>query len=322
MNRARKTRKTVLLATATALCAGLLATGCVEQNPTVLQFVGNAAVLRQPGGGAGTAPGTCIIDQTQFYRPFGTLDLLMAIQYDMWPEITNNLTPTSNVSGNLPQHLRADASTITLQGTEVTVLVRRDADGPYSAANALPTARGWTRQVSTDGGATQYFTRTAFMPMTRSVRSLETALSRFPAIPPEFGEDLRRAWFTDDAVNYKDRYTTQAPVIVRFQVEGKMADGTTVRTQPIEYSINLCWGCLLYLPTTKPGVEDVDPVNIYQQCSAKQSTADTFTAPCIPGNDEAIPCGFYCHLCQENESLDTDTGAEFKCDRRFCPLPP
>lgn len=302
------------------MAVALFATGCVEQNPTALQFIGNAAVLRQPGS-AGTTPGTCLTDQALFYRPFGTLDLLMSVQYDMYPEIGNNLSPTSMISGNLPQHLRADASLITLQGVETTVRIRRDSAGPYGATNALPTASGWAREVSTDGANTEFFTRTAFMPMTRSIPALTTGVGRFPAVPPQFGEDLRRGWFVDDAVNYKDRYTTTVPAIIRFQVEGKMADGTTVRTQAIEYQVNLCWGCLLFLPHTTPGVEDVDPVSLYQQCSSKQMTAEDFTAPCIPGNDEALPCGMYCHMCQSNESLDTETSAEFKCDRRFCPLP-
>mgnify|MGYP007106916982 CR=1 FL=1 len=306
--------------------AAMLTTGCVQQNPTVLQFIGNAVVLRQPGGGGGLMPGTCIVDQSQFFRTIGTMDLLIALQYDMYPELANNLQPTANVSGNLPQHLRADASLITLQGVETTVRVRRDNAGPYGATNALPTTTatspGWAREAATDGSSTQFFTRTAYVPMTRSIRSLERGIGRFPAIPPEFGEDLRRAWFIDDGVNFKDRYTTTVPVIIKFQVEGMMADGTVVRSQPVEYAVNLCWGCLLFLPTTQPGVEDVDPVNLYQQCSNKQMTVEDFTPPCIPGNDEAIPCGFYCATCQANESLDTDTGAEFKCDRRFCPLPP
>ena len=301
---------------------GLWASGCVQSNPTAIQFIGNAVVLRQPGGGQGQLPGTCIADQSQFYRPFGTMDIMIAIQYDLFPEIANNLQPTSNVSGNLPQHLRSDASLITVQGAEVTVRVRRDNAGPYGGTGALPTATGWTRQVATDGSNTEYFTRTAYVPMTRSIRALDSKIMRFPAIPPEFGEDLRKAWFTDASTNYPDRYTTSVPVIVSFQVEGKMADGTVVRTQAIEYPINICWGCLLYLGTTPPGVEDFDPVNIYQHCSLKQmSPPEDFTPPCLPGNDEAMPCGFYCHICQEQQSFDPIAN-EYGCDERFCPAPP
>lgn len=325
MHNPRKTRKFGLKVTLLGAAMSLLASGCVQQNPATIQFIGNAVVLRQPGGGQGTLPGTCIADQSQFYRPMGTMDLMVALQYDLFPEIANNLQPTGNVSGNLPQHLRSDTSMITVQGVEVTVRIRRDNAGPYSAANALPTradGTGWTRQVATDGSNTQYFTRTAYVPMTRSVKALDSKIMRFPAIPPEFGEDLRRAWFVDDGNNYADRYTTTVPAIVVFQVEGKMADGTTVRTQEIEYPVNICWGCLLYLGVTTLDITNVDPNAVYQHCAQKlMSPPEDFTPPCVPGNDEAMPCGFYCHLCQANQTLDTPTGAEYGCDKRFCPDP-
>ena len=317
------TQRARQVATAAVLSVAAFVTGCVEQNPTALQFIGNAVVLRQPGGGQGQLAGTCIADQAQFYRPFGTLDIMIANQYDIFPEMVNNLQPTGTVSGNGIDDLRADASTIIIQGAEVTMRVRRDADGPYAAQAALPSPN-WTRQVATDGSNAQYFTRTAYMPSARSLKSNESKIIRFPLIPPEFGEDLRRAWFTDDATNFPDRYTTQVPTVIVFQVEGRMADGTMVRSAPVEYSVNLCWGCLLYLNSTNAGVEDVDPVNIFQNCSQKGMFAagGEFTPPCLPGNDEALPCGFYCSMCQANESLEGDVGAEYKCDRRFCPLPP
>ncbi|GEM_PF-3941135 len=309
------------ITTALLLVAAVVVTGCVQQNPTAIQFVGNAAVLRQPGGGGGTQPGTCIKDQTQFYRSFGTIDLMIATQYDLFPEIENRLERSVNVSGNLPSHLRADASYITVEGAEITIRLRQDKEGPYDKSSDLPASNGWVRQqAATDALAPTsfYFTKTWFSPMARSIPSLERVLARFQLIPPDVGQDLRRAWSNENE-QYEDRYTTVVPAMLDFQIEARMADGTVIRTQIVRYPMNLCWGCLLFLPGTSPGVDDVDPVNMFRQCSNKVLTVEQFTPPCIPGNDEAMPCGFYCHVCQGNETLTTPFATEYACDTRFCP---
>lgn len=310
------------------LCAaiGLTAvmSGCVHENPEALQFIGNAVVLRQPGGGSGQNPGTCIQDQSQFYRTFGTMDLLMAQSYVMYAEMVNRLPPTSTASGNSVQQLRMDASFVTLQGVEITARILQNSSSPYKDATSLTTAQGWTRPVATTGE--RYFTKKWYVPASRTLESGQRAVLRFDLIPADVGAELRKPWFqgTNPDQVFADRYTSQASAVLTFSAEGKMADGTIVKAGSADYMINLCWGCLITVPTVPPPDENFGNSQeyLFQQCRSKLPPQIQYTPPCVPGNDEYVPCSFYCLMCSEDESVqggDPNFVSDYKCDERFCP---
>ncbi len=303
-------------------CVALMTSACVQNTPTAIQMIGNGVVLRPPGGGGGAFPGTCIIDQVLMYRSFGTLDLMVVPQYDFFPELRNRLQPTGTVSGNLLQHLRSDASFITIQGAEVTARILRSSDGPYSSNADLPASAGWNNANQSPDGSF-YYTNTWYSPFTIGVEAQGKALARFELIPHDVGIELRRAWFKEPGSpdNYADRYTAKVPIMLDIIVEGRMADGTMVRTQAVPYRIDMCWGCLINLPVPVPDITNVSQAYIYGQCSSKL-TGTEYTPPCLPGNDEFIPCTFYCHMCHGNESLTTSAAQELACDTRFCPKDP
>jgi hypothetical protein len=261
--------------------AAALSTGCTHSNPASLALNGNILATRLAVG-IGVV-GECYPEGTGRYRSHGTLDLMVANEYHFFPEVENLMPATTLITGNGAQQLRADASTVTVTGAEMTLQFNKS--GPLSNFNPPASLTTW------------------YVPVSGIIKATGVWRGRFPLIPSNLGEALRAAFAADP-----NRYTTSNTMIVSVAVEGEMQDGTVVKTQVLKFPVDLCWGCLVSLPVAAPGVGVVDGADQFAWCSQKLVDA-FFIPPCVPGNDEFVPCAYYCHVC------DIDGN----CDDRVCP---
>lgn len=271
----------ILVGALLLLSAGL--TGCDQANPASLNLNGCIPALRQQIGVG--ALGECYPEEGARFRSHGTFDLMVYNKYDYFPEVANKMPQTQTVSGNTQEHLRSDASTVTLTGALVSLDFNPAATGPLSSWNPPASSLSW------------------YVPLAGMVLANDRWRGRFPAIPSTIGEQLQARFAADPK-----RYTTMHRILLNISIEGEMADGTTVRTQEVSYPIDLCWGCLVALDVVPAGVGVVDPEAQYAYCTQKAVAGD-YIPPCVPGNDEYLPCGYYCAFCD----LVGD------CDERFCP---
>ena len=77
-------------------------------------------------------------------------------------------------------------------------------------------------------------------------------------------------------------------IIVTVELFGQTQAGIDVLTQPFDYPITVCNGCLVYCPigmtcpplTPTPGTD----------CDCHDTTVDTGELPCMPGQDDPIDC--------------------------------
>ena len=267
---------------ALALCALSVAAGCTHENPNSLLLSGNVIALRQ-NVGVGVV-GECYPLGTTQLRSHGTLDLMAQNTYEFFGLVRNLMPQTLAASGNGLAELRADSSTVFVSGAEMSISFDAGSTGPLKNFALKPSA-------------------TWYVPATGTVESGLDAIIRFPLITSAIGEQLRTKFKADP-----NRYTTMQRVVVNVKLEGEMADGTVIQTGTISYPVDLCWGCLLHLPTAEAGVGLKSPEEQYAVCSLKQ-IASNYVPPCVIGNDEFLPCAMYCAMCD----------LEGSCDDRFCP---
>ena len=291
-----------------ALLALTVSSCALDESPQVLILRGNTVVIRLPGAGSGVS-GQCYANQAEYMRPNGTLDLMINNKYDFFPLIENHLLPTENVSGNKPTELRADSSMITVTGAWVNISFNTtNKDSILKGSAALrakvltaaddPTVKGW------------------WVPFVVTIESRDEAYSRFSILPRDIGTLMREQWLKEQ--NPAKKYGTIETVTMHVTIEGVMQDGTIVRSQTMPYPIQVCFGCLVYLPTTSPGLGfEVDQQ--YQVCATKIVVTE-YATPCVMGNDEYMPCTYYCYVCDQNKG-DFQVGG-FDCDPTFCPEPP
>ncbi len=277
-----------------AFVVTMTTSACTHENPETLLFLGNAAAIRLPGGGQGIS-GQCYAETFQQFRPQGTFDLSMNNRYMFFPQLENDLTSTDLISGNGVQQLRQDSSGITLTGAFMWIEWTAGTDAPF--ANAAP-------PVPNGEASAWYVPLHAFIPASTK------AVARFDLIPADVGELMRAAYAAQSPTS---RYTSVQPAIIHTIIEGKMQDGTVVQTAMIDYPMEFCWGCLLTLPFSTPGV-GAEAEAQYSVCSTKEID-EQFTPPCVVGNDEYVSCTFYCAMCDPFQDLANSP----KCDDRFCP---
>ncbi len=261
------------------VAATLTTVGCTHENPLSLQLEGNLLMVRLPGAGVGIT-GQCIPLAEQNFRPHGVMDLMVTNSYEFFPRIENKMVLQSQINGAGAQQLRLDSHTVTIEGAEMT-LVANTSTGPLSGAPLQNST--WN------------------MPFSIQVEPEQIAGTRFTLIPPNVGDELR--------ARFEGQYTATQRIEVHVKVYGKMADGTEVQSNLLKYPVDICWGCLVSLPVAIEGV-GVDPEQQYLTCSSKVVGLN-FTPPCMPGNDEYVPCQFYCYMCDQDNS----------CDDKFCPDP-
>lgn len=253
---------------------------CTHENPLSLELEGNLAMVRLPGGGAGIT-GHCLPEGQAQFRPNGVFDLMITNKYDFYPRIENRLVQTQTVTGMGPESLRGDASTITIDGAQISMELDSASAGPLKPASGAPLWR-----------------TTWFSPFQAQVDAGGVVSSRFALVPPDVGSEMSKV-FKD----FPGKKTASQQAIMKISIIGRMADGTAVESNVIQYPVDICWGCLVTIPVSIEGV-DADPLEQYKLCSSK--LVNQFTPPCMPGNDEFVPCQFYCNLCHLNGDCDDE----------------
>jgi hypothetical protein len=261
---------------AVALLVVAVGTGCTHSNPVSLSLNGNILATREFVG-AGVV-GECYPEGNGRYRSHGTLDLMVANEYHFFPEVENLMPDTTIASGNNVQQLRSDASTVTVTGAEVSLSFNKS--GPLANFNPPASLTTW------------------YVPVAGLIQAAGVWRGRFTLLPSNLGEALRAAFAADP-----NRYTTSHSLVITVAIEGEMQDGTVVKTQSLKFPVDLCWGCLVSLPVATPGVGVVDPADQYAWCTQKEVNPE-FIPPCVPGNDEFVPCSYYCHVCDLDATCD------------------
>ncbi len=265
-----------------AVLAALALQACVHENPQSLQLAGGVVALRLAVG-PGIA-GECYPENVQLLRSHGTLDLMTQNIYEFFPLVRNLMQRTTQVTGNGAAQLRTDASTVHVKGAVVSLEMDTASAGPFSGLSLKP--------------STSYYVH-----VTGTVAPEALTIARFPLITSAIGEQLR-AKIKASA----DRYTAMQRIIAHVKIEGEMQDGTVVQTNTIDFPLDLCWGCLIHLDAAEAGVGVKAPEEQYAWCSQKP-VGPGYIPPCVVGNDEYVPCGFYCATCD----------LEGSCDERYCP---
>ncbi len=203
-------------------------------------------------------------------------------EYVFFPQISNLLEPTAKISQTKTKDLRGDASLISITGANIEMSFSKTSS-PFASTQVQKT---W------------------WVPFFTTVKAKNTTTSRFSLLIPNVGETLRKDWAKLPPAK---RYATTQTLILKIFIEGKMQDGEHVRSQAVEYPLKVCWGCLVNVGNVFPGV-GLDPEKQYGVCNAKQVDPE-FNMPCTVGNDEYVPCGLYCSICDLDQN----------CDSKYCP---
>ena len=268
----------------TLLLSVLVLSACTHENPLALQLQGNLTMVRLAAGEGVT--GQCYPDGETVFRPNGVFDIMVSNRYEFFPSVENMLVPLESINGVGPQTLQMDPQTVMLEGAQVTLELDTTTAGPLKPASGTPPWRvSW------------------FSPFVAQIKPESLIGSRFTLIPSDVGEAMRTVFGA-----FPGRRTARQQAIVKVRVVGRMADGTVIESNTLPYPVDICWGCLVSLPVAIEGV-GVDPEQQYQICSSKRMAS--LTLPCMPGNDEIVPCQFYCFLCDQDNS----------CDDTICPSP-
>jgi hypothetical protein len=265
-----------------SLAIAIALTGCAtDESPESLALLGNVVVIRLPGGAEGVS-GVCYAEDTRQTRPEGVLDLMLNNEYVFFPQISNLLKQTQQLTQTKAKDLRGDASLISITGANIEMSYNKTSS-PFASTQVQKT---W------------------WVPFFTTVKAQNTTTSRFSLLIPNVGEALRKDWAKLPPTK---RYATTQTLILKIFIEGKMQDGEHVRSQAVEYPLKVCWGCLVSVPGVFPGVGS-DPEKQYGFCNSKVIGAE-FNMPCTLGNDEFVPCTLYCATCDLDQN----------CDPKYCP---
>jgi hypothetical protein len=278
------------------LALALATTGCLQEQPTALTVNGNVTTVRIAAGGGGIS-GVCYVQNTVSFRPEGIMDLAMANHYAFFPEVQNRLPPTSQVIGGTPADLRPETSHIIVEGVDISLSIDTTTEGGpfFEQGGTFPTSAFEPTYMVIDAGGLEY--------------------GRFNIMPRFIGQFLQQIWadWDDDR-----KYTALQRVIVKATLVGHKADGTPIRSNEIEYPIDLCWGCLISVPDFGVG-QDGGSELFYAPCTQLLVINPFLAPPCVMGNDEYVQCQLYCSQCRAQD-IDPGIGAgAIGCDERFCP---
>ena len=196
------------------LLAGVLAGCAPEGTPQTLLLTGNSAVSAQGG---------CKISASASgeSRSVGTLDLLFANNYMMFPMVSNRLPMASAVSELGVTEGAVESHGVILTGARLWFEI----DGLLGQ---------W------DGGET-ILPDEIFSPTSGYMDPGDGMVVQVEALPASVVNLL-------DGDMVFDSIYTGGYLIVHIVVEGRKIDGTKVRSNEFVYPINVCRGCRMYWP--------------------------------------------------------------------------
>jgi hypothetical protein len=284
---------------------GLLAVvlgGCEQGNPAVLNVVGNVIPLATIVNGALQ----CNVTGAQNLYPDGVLDLAVTTAFRFNALVENKLPSSTLVNNSAGPQLRQDVNTIVVDNVRVVFepLLNdgKTTTSPFNGKGKL--VNGKTPVQQFEWSSPTYLT---VQPGKTGVASFDLVpTNAAPGLPVGLDWQARFRGFGDA------RYRTFERVLLRFTLTGLNAGGTTVQSGEVAFPLTVCWGCLLQV-AGDPKAEDANAQ--WNQCSL-MAVNSAYQPPCAPGNNDMMPCGYYCGLCKKNESLGQASSA---CDEKFCP---
>ena len=284
----------------TWLVAGSLAACAHSGDSAVLQFRGALEPQR--------AGDRC--DETDLTRMIGlgTMDLAVTKNFRIFPYLISMMVKLP-VAGENPSQI--DTNTINLTSMTVTV---DTVNGPNPFAAGNPKGSNPFELATTAPGASKTPATSWTVPMTGTVSSLGTYVGPVDLVPDKagtvaIGEDWRSRFFS--AAGTKN--FNKVDMVLSFQIHGVTLSGDNVITDAALMPLRVCYGCLLNPVAAAPSSS---PGDFYAGCGA----AAGFTAadlPCIPGQNDFVPCTYYCHICQQATALG-DKLAYNKCINQIC----
>ena len=196
------------------LLTGVLASCAPEGTPQALTLERNAMV---------GAKASCLVTPATsgIFRSAGTLDLLFANSYQMFPMITNRLPEATETSLLDKQQGAMEPHGVVLTGARL-----------WFEINGL--MGQW------DGGET-ILPDEIFVPTSGYMHPGDIATVQVEILPAALVDLL-------DGDMVFDSIYTGGYLIVHMVVEGRKLDGTKVRSNEFLYPINVCRGCLMYWP--------------------------------------------------------------------------
>lgn len=163
--------------------------------------------IAETGGGATSEP-----------RPIGTMDLLVANHYWLFPMVYNGLAPTQTTVELSPTEMSLDAHVVTIRGAWVTYHIE-GLQGNWETGEDTVLPKQW-------------------VPTSGSVLPLGFGTMVIEAVPPP----IARALDNDTAF---DATGSAGYLIVGVTLEGSLGDGSVVHTEPFYFPITVCRGCLV-----------------------------------------------------------------------------
>ncbi len=192
--------------------AGLSACAPDGDLESVMVFA-NVAVSKKSQCIAPTSSGA-----TTETRGIGTMDLLVANHYWVFPMLYNGLTTTEGTVGKSAQEMSLNAHMISVRGAWITYDIA-GLQGHWETGAETELPKQW---VPTSGSV---------LPLTFGTIKLE-------AVPPP----IARALDNDKAF---DTLGSAGYLTVGITIEASLGDGSVIHTEPFYYPITVCRGCLV-----------------------------------------------------------------------------
>jgi hypothetical protein len=285
----------------TWLVAGGLAACAHSGDSAVLQYRGSLEPQR--------AGDQCVeTDQTRFVG-LGTLDLALAKNFRIFPFLQSMMVHLP-VAGENPSQI--DTNTINLTSMTVTV---DTTIGPNPFVKGNPFGDNASTALGANGKPVTGLPVASWkVPITGTVTPLGFFIGAVDLVPDRsgavpIGDDWRSRFFA--AANSKT--FSKVDMVLSFQIEGVTVTGDNVITDAATIPLRVCYGCLLTPVTFSPSTS---PLDYYAGCGTG-APPDPKDLPCIPGQDDFVPCTYYCHICQQATALG-DKVAYNKCVNQLC----
>jgi len=196
----------------------------------------------------------------------GVLDLFLTDTYYMYPVVENSLVESNSVEyvqvGGRAQGLQGnewEANKITMTHAEITL------DIP--AALNVPVAQSYE------------------IPLAGSLTPADFATVALQLITPAVGRQLSQSEFLRGS-------TSSVTILARIRIHGRTATNRRVDSNEFVYPIELCFGCLIFIPAgavdsnfPTPNCRNLDPDAVIESNTV-----------CSVGQDQPIDCREICPL--------------------------
>lgn len=261
-----KTTRSPLIVALAGVLAAFTAGACVPDGASQFLYITGNSVVESD----------CTFSATEVgpFRSGGTLDVVLARQYNFAASVKN-----------------AMPSSIALQG--------RTLGDPRLEANIVQLERATVRYEYPDDPAFQDLPQlvgtsfSEFVGITVGPGAVSGV--SIPLLAPTLAAEISNKLPPRDELNPAPGIT----LVTKIRVAGQMLDGTAVETDEFLYPINICKGCLLFFPTeaATPGAGP--------NCRNEENPPQ-LADRCLLGQDQSVDC----RICRELKPIALRTECE------------